>query len=162
MASRPVSQRLLRRTRRSWLQLGVVSLGHLGLGSFSKLLLAAEAPEFRVIVHLENPTRVVTRDFLSQAFLKNVSRWEDGEVISPVDQRPDSLVRRKFTDRVLKRSVAAVKIYWQQRIFSGRGVPPPELDADEAIVDYVRRKRGAVGYVSGNTDISKVKEVSLR
>jgi hypothetical protein len=149
-------------TRRRWLLLGVFALGELWLTSLSKALHAAEAPEFRLIVHLESPVRQISREFLSQAFLKNVSRWEDGEAIHPVDQRPDTLVRRKFSDRVLKRSVAAVKIYWQQRIFSGRGVPPPELDADEAIVDYVRRKRGAVGYVSGNTDISKVKEILLR
>lgn len=162
MGKRCADQRLVPGSRRRWLQLGVVSLGQLWFASLTKSLHAVEAPEFRVIVHVENPLRSLSRDFLSQAFLKNVSRWEDGEIIHPVDQRPDALVRRRFSDRVLKRSVAAVKIYWQQRIFSGRGVPPPELDADEAIVDYVRRKRGAVGYVSGSTDVSKVKELTLR
>jgi hypothetical protein len=54
---------------------------------------------------------------------------------------------------VLKRSVAAVRNYWQQRIFSGRGVPPPELDSDEEIVAYVLKHRGAVGYVSGSAEL---------
>ena len=46
--------------------------------------------------------------------------------IRPVDLRPNAATRRLFSERMLRRSVAAVRSYWQQRIFSGRGVPPPE------------------------------------
>jgi len=49
--------------------------------------------------------------------------------------------------------VEAVRRYWQQCIFSGRSVPPPELDSDEAIVRYVAKYRGAVGYVSADAKL---------
>jgi hypothetical protein len=71
-------------------------------------------------------------------------------------------VRKRFSEAVLKRSVGAVRSYWQQRIFSGRDVPPPEVDSDEAVMAYVARYPGAIGYVSGTTKLVGVKELALR
>src|SRR5882724_5360460 len=98
---------------------------------------ADESGPFRIVVHPDNPTSSLGREFLLDAFLKTITRWEDGEGIRAVDLRADSQVRRAFTENILKRSVTAVRSYWQQRIFSGRDVPPPELDSDDAVVDYV-------------------------
>jgi hypothetical protein len=55
-----------------------------------------------------------------------------------------------------------VKNYWQQRIFSGRDLPPPELDSDEAVVSYVLSHRGALGYVSGAAKLDKAKPVAVQ
>jgi hypothetical protein len=62
---------------------------------------------------------------------------------------------------VLKRSVLVVKTYWQQRIFSGRGIPPPELDSDALVVEYVLKHRGAVGYVSGVCELGGAKVLTV-
>ncbi len=123
---------------------------------------ADTAPEFRVIVHPDNPSTALTRDFLVDAFLKRVSHWSDGETIRPVDQRQSAFVRRRFSESVLQRSVAAVKSYWQQRIFSGRELPPPELDSDDAVVAYVLKHRGAVGYVSAGAKLDRAKSVQVQ
>ena len=139
------------------------------LGALALLLVAAyvvrpgvasadSLPDFRVIVHAENPS-TLSRDFLADIYLKRVTRWPDGEDVHPVDQRPSSAVRQHFSDSILKRSVAAMKRYWQQRIFSGRELPPPELDSDEAVVSYVVGHRGAVGYVSGGAKLDRAKAV---
>jgi ABC-type phosphate transport system substrate-binding protein len=130
---------------------------------FGRSTAQAEAvPDFRVIVHPENPATGFTRDFLTDAFLKRTTRWGDGETLRPVDQRSTSVARQKFSDAVLGRSVAAVKNYWQQRIFSGRDLPPPELDSDDAVVSYVMSHRGALGYVSGGAKLDKAKPVAVR
>jgi hypothetical protein len=118
-------------------------------------------PEFKVIVHAARAETRVPRGFLADAFLKNVTRWGDDEAIRPVDQRPDTFVRRRFSEVVLKRTVAAVKTYWQQRIFSGRGVPPPELDSDEAVVRWVEDHPGAVGYISGSASAGRAKVIAV-
>ena len=122
---------------------------------------AENIPDFRVIVHPDNPSSSLTRDFLVDAFLKRTSHWSDGETIRPVDQRQSAFVRRRFSESVLQRSVAAVKSYWQQRIFSGRELPPPELDSDDAVVAYVLKHRGAVGYVSGAAKLERAKPVPV-
>jgi ABC-type phosphate transport system substrate-binding protein len=115
-----------------------------------------------VIVNPDNPSVRLSRDFLIEAFLKRTTRWGDGETLRPVDQRLDAPARRTFSQSVLKRSAEAVKNYWQQRIFSGRDLPPPELDSDDAVVTYVLKHRGAVGYVSGSAKVDKARAVAVQ
>jgi hypothetical protein len=122
---------------------------------------AAEV-DFRVIVDPESVFTTATRELLAEAFLKTSTRWPDGETIRPVDQRPDSPVRKAFSDGILRRSVAAIRSYWQQRIFSGRGVPPPELDSDDAVVKYVSEHRGAVGYISAAARTGETKVITVK
>jgi hypothetical protein len=114
---------------------------------------------YRIIVHPNNPVTSVSQGFLQDAFLKKRTRWAGNVVIQPVDLKPASPVRIKFSQEVLGRPVAAVRSYWQQRIFSGRDVPPPELEGDEAVVSHVLKHEGAVGYVSGTADLAGAKPI---
>jgi ABC-type phosphate transport system substrate-binding protein len=129
-------------------------LGHPASGS--------PAPAFQVIVNPRSSVTSVDRKFLEEAFLKKVTAWPDDQVIRPVDLAPDSGVRRAFTHDILNRSVEAVKSYWQQRIFSGRDVPPPELARDEDVVQFVLKHEGGVGYVSGTADVEGCRVIGVR
>jgi ABC-type phosphate transport system substrate-binding protein len=115
---------------------------------------AAPTPQFRVIVNAASPVVALDRRFLTDAFLKKTTRWPSGELIRPVDLSAESDVRRRFSEDVLNRSVSAVKSYWQQLIFSGRAIPPPELDGDDEVIRYVSKYAGAVGYVSGGVALT--------
>src|SRR5262245_8007662 len=99
------------------------------------MLLAEEAPhaspDFLVIINAQNPNERLERRFLADVFFKKVTRWPNDDMILPVDLKPDSRARRGFSETVLNRSIQGVKSYWQQLIFSGRDVPPPELTSDE-------------------------------
>ena len=119
-------------------------------------------PAYRIITHPSNAVAQVERSFVADAFLKKVTRWNDGQVIRPVDQVSDSPARRRFSEEVIKRSVVAVKSYWQQLIFSGRDVPPPELDSDAAVVQFVLKHPGGLGYVSGTTNLGQAKVIAVR
>jgi ABC-type phosphate transport system substrate-binding protein len=123
---------------------------------------ASGAEGFRIIVSPDNPVSSVDRRFLADVYLKRTTRWSNDEAVRPVDLGPGSPIRRGFSDDVLKRSVSAVKSYWQQMVFSGRGVPPPELDNDGEVVRFVLKNRGAVGYVSSGADVAGAKIVPLR
>jgi hypothetical protein len=147
--------------RRRSLALLALSLAAGALRLAEGAALADETPQFRVIVHPNNPLRSVDKGLLADAFLKKVTRWGNGEVIRPVDLHAGNSVRRRFSEAVLKRSVGAVRSYWQQRIFSGRDVPPPELESDDSVVAYVARYDGAVGYVSAGAKLVGVRELSL-
>ena len=121
----------------------------------------ANAPPYRVIVHPSTPIATVDRAFLGEIFLKKITRWRNGEPIYPVDL-VDSPVRRRFNEDVLQRSVAAVRSYWQQIVFSGRGLPPPELESEAEVVRYVLRTPGAVGYVSPDVATGGAKVLAVR
>jgi ABC-type phosphate transport system substrate-binding protein len=126
----------------------------------------AESPPtaggYQVIVNPANPITSVERRFLLDAFLKKVTRWPHDELIRPADLDVGSSVRRRFSEQVLRRSVAAVKSYWQQLVFSGRDVPPPELDSDWQMVRYVLKYPGAIGYVGPGANLDGVKILTVR
>jgi ABC-type phosphate transport system substrate-binding protein len=122
----------------------------------------APSPSFRVIVGPSNPVDSVERRFLLEAFLRKTTRWPDGRPLRPVDQPAESATRRRFSDEALNRSVSAVKEYWLQAIFSGRGVPPPEVYNDEQVVKFVLQTAGAIGYVSGDASLGGAKVVAVR
>jgi len=131
-------------------------------GSVSSTPRAAPAAAFRVVANAGQAVGVVDRRFVADAFLKKTTRWPDGGLIRPVDLGPASGVRERFSEDVLGRSVAAVKSYWQQLVFSGRGLPPPELDGDDEVVSYVVSHAGAIGYVSPSANIERVRLLTLR
>ena len=89
--------------------------------------------------------------------LQNIQRVD----ITPVDQRPESVVRREFSERVHHRSVVTIELYWRRMIFSGRALPPAELRSDQEVIDFVRATPGGVGYVAAATAAEGVKEMVL-
>jgi ABC-type phosphate transport system substrate-binding protein len=123
---------------------------------------AADDPPFVVIVNAKNPVTKIDKKTVADAFLKKITRWSDDTAILPVDQSKSASVRARFTQDVLDRSVAAINRYWSQMLFSGRGVPPPELDSDAAVIKYVTNHASAIGYVAGSADVKGTKVVQIR
>jgi ABC-type phosphate transport system substrate-binding protein len=143
-------------------RLRFLALFLVGLALLAAPRTRASSPSFRLIVNPANAVASVDRKFVADAFLKKTTRWPSGEPIRPVDLGSESSTRRRFSDDVLGRSVAAVKSYWQQMIFSGRAVPPPELESDEEVIRYVAKYPGAVGYISGAGDTAGVRVLVVK
>ncbi len=137
-------------------------LGLLGLvlASFLRWAPAAAEPtNFRIVAHRDNPATSLERTQVSKILLKQVSRWDDGTPVAPVDQQGEGAVREAFTKQIHGRSVFSIRRYWQRQVFSGGKVPPPELDGDARVLDYVRGHPGGIGYVSADAPLDGVKEL---
>jgi hypothetical protein len=117
---------------------------------------------FRVIVHPDNPIVAIDRDFLRAAFLKKKVEWRDGTRLRPVDLARAFPAREAFGREVLRKTPAQLKSYWNQQVFSGKGVPPPEVDSSDAMIDHVLAQRGAVGYLPAGVDPGLARVVELR
>lgn len=118
------------------------------------VMLAAVAPRqvraqasFVVVVNATNPASSISRTQLAALFTKKELSWSNGSPAFPVDLPADDPTREAFTEAVHGKTPQAIRAYWQQQIFSGREVPPPERDSDEEVLAYVRSTVGAVGYV---------------
>jgi len=123
---------------------------------------AAQDKDFVVIVNAFNPFITIRADDLSRIFLKKSATWSNGQAAQPVDQPEGSNLRRRFTARVLNRDTGSVKSYWQQQVFSGRAIPPPALDTDAAVLEFVRQHPYGVGYVSASTPLtSEVRVIAV-
>jgi ABC-type phosphate transport system substrate-binding protein len=118
------------------------------------LPVVGEEQAFTVIVNADNPATTLKTKEISKLFLKKVKLWEQTkEPVLPVDQVETTDIRNDFSQDILGKKQVAIKAYWQKQIFSGRGVPPPEKDSDEAVLEYVDANPGAIGYVSASANL---------
>jgi ABC-type phosphate transport system substrate-binding protein len=104
----------------------------------------------------------VSRVVVSRFFLKKVARWDNGSTVLPVDLPAASPTRDAFSREVLSKSVSSIKAYWQQQIFSGRDVPPPEKSDDASVLEFVQSNATAIAYVSAGTALPRgVRELTV-
>ena len=127
--------------------------------------LGAADAEFKVVVSPSSPVSSLERREVARMFLRRLSRWPDGKDVVPVDQSSRSEARAAFTRQVLGAEgldkMSSVENFWQQQVFSGRGVPPPIKAGDTEVIAFVASTPGAIGYVSKTADASRVKTIAL-
>lgn len=127
----------------------------------SRFVSAQETASFKVIVNASNNVSSMTKEQVSELFLKKMTQWENGRKTLPVDQVSSSPIREKFSKEIHEKSVTAINSYWRQKIFSGRDVPPPEKSSDADVLAYVEENADAIGYVSANAPADKVKVLKI-
>ena len=108
---------------------------------------AARAQGYVVVVNAASGVTALPKSELSNVFLKKSAK------LTPVDQSKGAAVRDAFSKAVLGRPASAVATYWQQQIFAGKDVPPPEKGDDAAVLAYVKSTPNGVGYVSAGAAI---------
>jgi ABC-type phosphate transport system substrate-binding protein len=123
---------------------------------------SAKTTGFKVIVNPDTDVTSLTKKQVSRLFLKKVKTWSNDLKVVPVDLPSTADVRGIFSKEIHGKSVSAVKAYWQQRVFSGRAVPPPEKESDASVIAFVRNNPGAIGYVSENANLRGVTVIAVK
>lgn len=119
------------------------------------------AQSFQIIVNEKNPIESISKDDLSDLFLKKKTKWDNGSDVTPVDLNARSATREAFTQEVHGRNVGAIRSYWQQAAFSGAGTAPVERSSDADVISFVKSNPGAVGYISTGVEAAGVKIISI-
>lgn len=137
----------------------ILTVSALGMFAMAQRL---EAQEFQVVVNASASLTQISRDDLSNIFQKKKNNLPSGESAKPVDLSADADVRESFSQAVHGRSANQIAAYWQQQIFSGRGVPPEEKASEDEVIAYVSSTPGAIGYVSAGASLgSGVKTLAV-
>ena len=128
----------------------------LGLAALLAPTRPAAAQGYVVVVNAAGPA-TLTKDEVSKAFLKK------GSALAAVDQGKTARVRDAFSKDVLGRPASAIATYWQQQIFAGKDVPPPEKGSDADVLAFVKGNPKAIGYVAGGAALPDgVKAVTVQ
>ena len=102
----------------------------------------------------------MSKDEVARIFLKKATKFPDGRSASPVDLAVNSSIRENFSKSVLGKPASAVDAYWQQQIFSGRDIPPPQK-SENAAISFVRSNENGIAYVSAGADTKGVKVINV-
>jgi ABC-type phosphate transport system substrate-binding protein len=127
----------------------------LAVGTLLTLVLAAPAARIQeqrdpariaVVVNTDVPNDSLTTGTVRRIFLRRQRFWRDGTLVAPVNLPATSPVRDAFSRIVLGRAPRDMAEFWNDAYFHGIQ-PPPVLDSQRAVLLYVARTPGAVGYV---------------
>jgi ABC-type phosphate transport system substrate-binding protein len=74
-----------------------------------------------------------------------------GTPVKVVNAPPGSATRASFLKNVVHMDEAGYRAYWTVRRHVGKGVPPADVAADAAMIEFVTRTPGAIGYISAES-----------
>ncbi|HEX9106189.1 MAG TPA: hypothetical protein VF832_03155 [Longimicrobiales bacterium] len=110
----------------------------------------ARDDDIAVIVNGDVAAAALTASEARRIFLLRQRFWPGGRRIAPVNLPAASPLRRDFSVKLLGRTVKELSDYWNDLYFHGTE-PPPVLDSERAVILYVSRTPGAIGYVREGT-----------
>jgi hypothetical protein len=62
---------------------------------------------------------------------------------------------------VLGRSTSQISAYWSKQVFTGKGIPPKEVQDDSAVISLISNNKDAIGYVDKTAVTGAVKVVPV-
>jgi TonB family protein len=138
--------------------------------SFAKLLaaiclIALACPQARSgdIKMIANPgvrTGTISSAEIKRIFLLEGDTLDDGTYVEPVLIRGGS-VHGTFLKQFLNTNNDTLHTYYGTQVFTGKSAMPKELGSDAEVVAYVARTKGALGYVSAETNTERVKTLEV-
>lgn len=107
---------------------------------------ARAVEEIAVIVAADAPPIELEQGSLRDIYLKKIFVDVAGRKLVPVNLPPDNPLRRTFSLALFHAAGDEFQGYWNQRYFHGV-FPPYVLASQAAVVRFVARTPGAIGYV---------------
>ncbi len=83
-------------------------------------------------------------------YLLRLTIWPNGTHIIPVNRELGSAMRTDFTALILKQDLATLSAYWNEMHFKGK-VPPLIQPSESAMLAFVQKVPGAIGYIDAAT-----------
>lgn len=131
-----------------------------GIGTLALNDSALAAGEVTLIVN-----EGVGLDSISAGDIKNImlgksKKWDDGtKVVIGTLKKGD--VHEAFTTSIAGKTGSQFKSTWKKLVITGKGIQPKSFADEVALMEYVAKTKGAVGYVSAGTSLSGVKELAV-
>jgi ABC-type phosphate transport system substrate-binding protein len=120
------------------------------------LAVAAHADRLAIIANPAVPVKAISLEELTLIYLAEKKSWPDGTPVVPVNREPSSKSREYFSEQVFNRTPADMSQYWNRLLYVGK-IPPLVQNSDAAILGFVRKVPGAIGYVNASPAPTGVK-----
>jgi TonB family protein len=122
--------------------------------------MCVRAANLRVIANPSVPADSISARELQSVFLGETTVLHDGTRVEPVFEKGGS-AHEAFLKDYLHESDDQLQNYFRSLVFSGRGTMPKSVRTDAEVVAYVAKTKGAIGYVSSETNTSGVKSLDI-
>jgi ABC-type phosphate transport system substrate-binding protein len=121
---------------------------------------AAIAGGIMIITNKNIPENSLTKAEIKKIYSGDITQWSDHSTII-LTVHGDSDLHKNFLKEYVKKTPMQFKRTWRNLLFSGKGKMPKKVDSFEALVDYVSKNDGAIGYVTQDVVTDNVRAIPL-
>jgi TonB family protein len=115
----------------------------------------AAAGDLKIIANKDVRADTISATELRSVFLEETIRFA-GMPVEPVLEGSGP-VHEAFIKEYLGKDDETLQTYYRTLVFSGKGFMPKILGSDAAVIAYVARSKGTIGYVSATSNTEGVK-----
>jgi ABC-type phosphate transport system substrate-binding protein len=130
------------------------------LCSFMLVLSLPVFSDVAVVVHPSNVSSFSDKD-LKKIFLAKKKKFPAGGRIIVLRQKKGTPVKLQFVQGLLNKSENQLKAYWSRLIFTGKALPPKEIDGDTEMKKRVSANPSVIGYIDAASVDDSVKVVKI-
>ncbi len=113
------------------------------------------------VVNAQSAEGSLSADDIKSVLLGNKIKWDGGGVIKLAILTAGPVHEQVMQERV-QRSADQFDKYWKKLVFTGKGVMPQQAADDAAVIDYVSKTPGALGYVAAASVTAQVKVLTIK
>jgi hypothetical protein len=124
------------------------------------LTTSARAGDVKVIANNSVAISSISADDLIGVFLMTKSTLGGGHVEPVVEQGGPA--HEGFLKEYIHKTAQALQNYYRSQLLAGTGSMPKILASDAAVVEYVAKTKGAIGYVAAGASAAGVKTLEVK
>jgi ABC-type phosphate transport system substrate-binding protein len=109
-----------------------------------------------IIANKNLPTTQLEKSDIAAIYLLKKKHWENGDDIMPINLPATAEARTRFTAQVFDSTPEKLGSYWDKMLFKGE-TPPVTQNSEQAVIMFVERINGAIGYVETKPQSSQIK-----
>lgn len=129
----------------------------IALGLISVLLpLSTASADLYIIANKDLPVAQLDKRDIAAIYLLKKKHWENGEDIMPINLPAQADARNRFTAEIFDSTPDKLGSYWDKMLFQGE-TPPVTQNSEQAVILFVERIKGAIGYVENKPQSSQIK-----
>jgi hypothetical protein len=129
-------------------------------GRFLCLLLYVASPaaasDVKVIANCSVKVSKVSPADLKSIFWETKTSLDDGSRVEPVLLKTGD-AHEAFVRQYTGKTAVSLATYYRSLVFTGKGGMPKVFTSEADLVEYVRKTKGAIGYVSAEANTKGVK-----
>ncbi len=116
------------------------------------------------IILICNPsaaTSVLSKKDVGYIFLGKRTTWNNRDKITFAIQK-ESPIHEIFLKKFVNKTPIQFANFWKKQIFTGKGSLPKSFSSDQEMIKFISETKGAIGYVSAESDLKNVNPISIK
>lgn len=109
-----------------------------------------------IIANKDLPVGQLDKDDIAAIYLLKKKHWDNGEAIMPINLPAQAEARNRFSAEIFDSTPDKLGSYWDKMLFKGE-TPPVTQNSEQAVVLFVERIKGAIGYVETKPQSPQIK-----